>query len=191
MRASVITALLLSIATTSTIAAPSPVALKTDSVDKKVASYDTPKNFHQDCDKHNVQCNAMNKDVYGSANQGSGAVGKQIGHVANTGSQIAAIEGQNDLSKTLASDGRVIQHDLQGRDHGHSEMNEGIKKTSSEVYPEGLLVEGGKFMATQGEAAEVAGKGLNTVGKEANGEAKTASKGRKDHGDSVVNAVVS
>ncbi|WVW82259.1 hypothetical protein I302_104265 [Kwoniella bestiolae CBS 10118] len=186
MRTSIIAALFLSIATAS-FASP----VKTDSVDKKVASYDTPKNFHQDCDKHNVQCNAMNKDVYSSVNHGSGAVGKQEGHLAQTGSQIAAMEGQSDLSKTLATDGPVIQHDLQGRDHGHSELNEGVKKTSSEIYPQGLLVEGGKLVQTQGGAAETAGKGLNTMGKEANGEAKTASNGRKDHGDSVVNAIIS
>ncbi|WWC86208.1 uncharacterized protein L201_001081 [Kwoniella dendrophila CBS 6074] len=187
MRASVITAILLS--ATTALAMPSPV--KTDSIDKKVASYDTPKNFHQDCDKHNVQCKAMNENVYGTANYASGAVGKQEGHIAKTGSQIAAMEGQNDLSKTLANNGPVIQHDLQGRDHGHSEMNEGLKKTGDEVYPSGLLSESGKFIQTQGEVAETAGKGLNAVGKESNGHAQTASKGQKNHGGEIINSVVS
>ncbi|WRT64109.1 uncharacterized protein IL334_001038 [Kwoniella shivajii] len=225
MRASVIAALILSASTA--FAAP----LKTDSVDKKIASYDTPKNVHQDCDKHNVQCKAMNEDVYGTANYGSGAVGKQEGHLAHTGSQVAAMEGQSDLAKTLATDGPVIQHDLQGRDmglpehkegfkqtegkgnsdlsktlmkdnsmihhdvkqrdHGHSEYNEGLKQAGNEAYPSGLLGETGKFVQTQGEAAETAGKGLNVMGKEANGQTKTAQKGEKAHGGEVINSVIS
>ncbi|WVQ97335.1 hypothetical protein IAU59_004446 [Kwoniella sp. CBS 9459] len=184
-----LTALLVS--ASGAIAAPSPIPVKSDSIDKKVASYETPKKFHQDCDVHNVQCKAMNEDVYGTANYGEGAAGKQAGHVAQTGSEVAAIEGQSDLAKTLATDGPVVQHDLQGRDHGHSEYNEALKETSHDAYPVGLLSGAGDFVEKQGVAAETAGKGANTVGKDGNKQAKTLSKGEKGHSNEVVNAVLS
>ncbi|WVR05853.1 hypothetical protein IAU60_002879 [Kwoniella sp. DSM 27419] len=188
MRASVITALLLSAA--GVLAAPNPMPLKTDSVDKKVASYETPKKFHQDCDVHNVQCKATNEDVYGTANYGEGVAGKHAGHVATTGSEVAAIEGQSDLAKTLATDGPVVQHDLQGRDHGHSQYNEGLKTTSHEVWPAGLMTGAGQFTEKQGQAGEATGKGLNAIGKEANGEMNTAAKGEQKHSGEVINSVV-
>ncbi|WWC58599.1 uncharacterized protein I303_101142 [Kwoniella dejecticola CBS 10117] len=186
MRVSVFAAILIS--ASSALASP---VLKTDSVDKAVKSVDTPKNFHQDCDSHNVQCRATNEIVYGAVNVGSASVGKQVGNIAHTGSLIAAKEGDKDLAKTLATNGPVLQHDLQGRDrHGHSDLNEGLKKAGDAIYPQDLLFDGGKFVQTQGESAQIAGNGANTVGKQANKDGQFLSKGQKQNGGKLVNSVV-
>ncbi|WWC66350.1 uncharacterized protein I206_100251 [Kwoniella pini CBS 10737] len=200
MRISIITAILISAySTTTTFASP---LLKTDSIDKNVKSVETPKNFHQNCDNHNVQCKATNEAVYGSVNHDEGSIGKQIGNISNTGSQITSKEGEKDLSKTFSNNGKTLQNDLQGRkvnnnndnnnknNHGHSELNENLKSIGDNIYPQELLSESGKFIQTQGESAQLGGNGINTMGKQANKDSQYLSKGQKSNGGKIVNSVM-
>ncbi|KAK8865904.1 hypothetical protein IAR55_001052 [Kwoniella newhampshirensis] len=183
-----------------------PTALNSDKVDKQVASYDTPKHLHQDCDEHNVQCKALNDNVYGGANYEEGNVGKQVGQVAATGSQIATIETQSDLAHTLSTNGPVLQHDLQGRSpaaatgytaaapapapHGQSEYNEAAKEAANNLWPTGTMNGLGDQVEKQGKAVEVLGKGVNAIGKETNTEMQHGANSEHKSGAEMINAII-
>ncbi|WWD17911.1 hypothetical protein CI109_102356 [Kwoniella shandongensis] len=203
-----LTALLVS----ASVALAVPTAVNSDQVDKKVASYDTPKHFHQDCDEHNVQCKALNNNVYGGANYVEGSIGKQVGQVASTGSQIATIENQPDLAHTLTTNGPVLQHDLQGRaaparvsapvparasapsqspaPHGQSEANEALKQAGNDLWPAGMMSGLGNEVEKQGKAMEVAAKGVNAMSKETNKEMQHGANAEHKSGAEMINAIV-
>jgi hypothetical protein len=82
-------------------------------------------------------------------------------HGTDQQSKVAADKDQDDLSNTLRTNGPVIQHDLQGREH--SELNKDLKEIGHESYPDESVRFTGEEIEKQGQAAEHVGEGAHDV----------------------------